>query len=464
MRFFPHLALSFFSTLLTLSPSSAQVATPTPQQPGIVFVSVTGASNSVLDEQNQWTIYGGIQRGGPTFSDYTDCSINAPCDTCVGAASGAQQNACNFSGVFPDTRVTFNLQLPANATGRILLCANGQPVSESLNISVPLQATWSQICAVAPSNASATCANDINVTYQLGTGVACNALAAGAINLRFVVRGVDVTQGSTYTATATPGACGAAAGNDQGACFFQLFPGDKKAYLEDVGLTSSFPAIQGSIVRYSALVFFYAQTNTEADIQANDVATFNALTTSASAGTINVAVDGTPDGSIIEDLDNDVRYCFKMGSQDQAGNIERISSTDCAGATLPGLNNDACDRVCMAPSEVLGLLSDKQCFIATAAYGSPLDPHVNRIREFRDRFLIPNWLGRRLVKVYYKVSPPLANWIKKHDSARVVIRGILWPILGWVQLSLLWGWWGVFFPMVILSGVVLWLRRRARWA
>jgi len=445
---------------VALSPSTAQVANPNPQQPGIVFVSVSGASGTLLDEQNQWTIYGGIQRG-TTFADYTDCTIGASCDTCVGAATGNQQHACNFSGVFSDTRMTFNLQLPANATGRILLCVNNQTVAENLNVSVPFQATWGQICSAAPTGASTTCANDINVTYQLGTGNACNALAAGSINLRFVVRGIDVTAGSTYTATATPGTCGAAAGNDQGACFFQLFPGDKKAYLEDLGLTGTFPAIQGSSVRYSGLVFFYAPTNTEPDIQANDVTTFNALTTAARAGTINLTADGTPDGSIIEDLDNDVRYCFKMGSVDQAGNIERISSTDCT--TIDQNGPDDCDRVCMAPSEVLGLLSDKQCFIATAAYGSPLDPHVNRIREFRDRFLIPNWFGRRLVKAYYKISPPLANWIKKHDSARVVIRGLLWPVLGWVHLSLMWGWWGVVFPGLVLLGVILGLRRRSQW-
>lgn len=435
--------------------STAQVANPNPQQPGIVFVSVSGASGTLLDEQNQWTIFGGIQRLNGLTAGAVGCTdTTSPCNTCQGRIAGGVSYPCNLTGVFPETRVIFNLQLPANATGRILLCVNNQTVAESLNVSVPLTATWSQICGATTPGNSSTCDNDFNVTYQLGTGNACNALAAGSINLRFIVRGIDLNNTSTYAPAATPDACGAT--NTHGACYFSLFPGDKKTYLEELGLPSSFPSTPTSSVRYSSLIFFSEPTNGPLDDTSSDVAAFTAITTQSPSSILNLTADGNPDGSVLDGLENDVRYCFKMGSVDQAGNIERISSADCTGAA-------DCARVCMAPSEVLGLLSDKQCFIATAAYGSPLDPHVNRIREFRDRFLIPNWFGRRLVKAYYKISPPLANWIKKHDSARVVIRGLLWPVLGWVHLSLMWGWWGVVFPGLVLLGVILGLRRRSQW-
>jgi hypothetical protein len=36
------------------------------------------------------------------------------------------------------------------------------------------------------------------------------------------------------------------------------------------------------------------------------------------------------------------------------------------------------------------------CFIATAAYGSSMDSHVNLLREFRDRFLLTNPVGKVL--------------------------------------------------------------------
>ncbi len=69
------------------------------------------------------------------------------------------------------------------------------------------------------------------------------------------------------------------------------------------------------------------------------------------------------------------------------------------------------------------------CFIATAAYGSPLDSHLDSLRDFRDRFMITNRPGRALVRFYYRHSPPLANFIAERDWLRAVVRGLLTPIV-----------------------------------
>jgi uncharacterized repeat protein (TIGR01451 family) len=69
------------------------------------------------------------------------------------------------------------------------------------------------------------------------------------------------------------------------------------------------------------------------------------------------------------------------------------------------------------------------CFIATAAYGSPLDSHLDSLREFRDRFLMANRPGRALVRFYYRHSPPLADFISKRDWLRAIVRGILTPMV-----------------------------------
>jgi hypothetical protein len=67
------------------------------------------------------------------------------------------------------------------------------------------------------------------------------------------------------------------------------------------------------------------------------------------------------------------------------------------------------------------------CFIATAAYGSPLAEEVYILREFRDRYLLTNLPGRAFVSFYYACSPLVVNLISKHDSLKILTRVILYP-------------------------------------
>ncbi len=70
-----------------------------------------------------------------------------------------------------------------------------------------------------------------------------------------------------------------------------------------------------------------------------------------------------------------------------------------------------------------------ECFIATAAYGSPIEPHVRVLREFRDRYLQPTTLGRAFIRFYYRHSPPLAAVIVEHDWLRFLVRMLLTPLV-----------------------------------
>ncbi len=76
------------------------------------------------------------------------------------------------------------------------------------------------------------------------------------------------------------------------------------------------------------------------------------------------------------------------------------------------------------------------CFIATAAYGSYMEAHVQILRNFRDTFLMPSSMGRAFVSFYYRHSPPMANFIAKHDGLRTAVRVGLTPVVAFGYLAL----------------------------
>jgi hypothetical protein len=76
-----------------------------------------------------------------------------------------------------------------------------------------------------------------------------------------------------------------------------------------------------------------------------------------------------------------------------------------------------------------------------------MELNVKVLREFRDRFLLTNSVGRCFVDLYYTYSPPVADFIAKHDTLRAAVRWGLMSVVGvswmaqhigpWVTLSLL---------------------------
>lgn len=74
------------------------------------------------------------------------------------------------------------------------------------------------------------------------------------------------------------------------------------------------------------------------------------------------------------------------------------------------------------------------CFIATAAYGTAMEPDVRYLRAFRDQHLLTNTAGKWFVKKYYRYSPPVADYLREHETMRSVTRHLLKPLV-WLSRS-----------------------------
>jgi len=98
------------------------------------------------------------------------------------------------------------------------------------------------------------------------------------------------------------------------------------------------------------------------------------------------------------------------------------------------------------------------CFIATAAFGSPLAKEVTFLKSFRDNFLLKNSLGRSFVKFYYKFSPSLADYLRKHESLKTTARLTLIPIVYGVKYFKAY----LFILLSTIIAIILISRKRKR--
>jgi hypothetical protein len=69
------------------------------------------------------------------------------------------------------------------------------------------------------------------------------------------------------------------------------------------------------------------------------------------------------------------------------------------------------------------------CFIATAAFGTPLAEEVEILRRLRDEYLLTNEAGQRFVAFYYRHSSAVARFIREREWAKKAVRIALWPLV-----------------------------------
>jgi hypothetical protein len=131
-----------------------------------------------------------------------------------------------------------------------------------------------------------------------------------------------------------------------------------------------------------------------------------AITTANLPGLIQARIDNGSQGKITG-LENEKKYFVFLVYDTSTKTSECLIGEPSINYTLTEINGEEEAKVV-----------DLRCFIATATYGSPLAKELGVFRWYRDHILSKSFLGRQAVRVYYTVSPYLADIIRESTVLR----------------------------------------------
>lgn len=401
-------------------------------------ITITGASGVDSDLSN---IYGGVAG---------TCATTDSTSTCNSCPEKGSLQACNQTSIYSGLTFTVSFKSTKDvATAAIarmyFLNAAGSQVGTSVSLpaqtysanstTATLSTTWASICSAAGitnCNSGTTGVyiakiaigidsdndNDVNLTNEVKTI---------PVKIHYIAPNDSVISNNYCSGTATPGYC---------KMVFE--PGDEKVYIKeeepDQPVTGGIDSTWSSsgTIEFNGIAIFPVPTTV-----GSEAATITGFMTGQSSNPIIKSIDvadnaAISDAAVSGGLSNYQKYCFIYGNRNKAGNIYRfvagVAATDAATIAT---------QICKTPSEVVGLLEDKHCFISTAAFGSDMAKEVQIFREFRNQFLLTNSVGKYFVKAYYQLSPPIADVIVQHEGLRAMTRAALYPLLGlsWIALK-----------------------------
>lgn len=452
-----------------VSPATAQTSSG-----GIEIESINDAysraEGELFDDLNATTttIYGGLSG---TCSG--TLSSSSTCNSCTGVTTGP----CNTRRVHDNLELEIRYTYPSGDAGPVLVTNDidtGQTGQEDLSlvsfpsgninsgsgVIVTIRVRWGEICdklfgtdcdsitefdtAALRVGIDSDRSGDFNSTSEFTNDLRIQVADIGAGD-------VDLCQEDSTTV-----------GN--GPCNFIVVAGDKKVFVEDVRAGSSFPSVEDSDADIRYIRVYSSADGTFPTIQTDGPKDLEVASNTGSTSGNTRAV--TLVKNEVDGLTNGEQYHFAIAAVDEAGNVGFF--TNMSGA-IPGVtgtndpdeeNTTACfdptgenssGKNChiATPDEVLALIEkDFDCFITTASFGSPFHSKVQDFRGFRNQFLHPTWLGRKLIKFYYRNSPPIAKWIENHPASKPVMRGFLYPFWLFAKVCLL-------YPLVTVTSLLL---------
>lgn len=421
---------------------------------------------------------------GRTLKNGTEeCTTNNPsfvtgntCNSCakLGTTPLASDPAtpCNETEIYPNLAFSVTIKSDAAEDYPVGVCrtlivgravgatttagfagANDVYTPSTVNQEITGVFTWKQLCQAATDDA--TCKKSFNTKFEFSFDRNCNQqeLQAGGPQFQIRLRVVAVSPRMTL------GCDGPQA--FEGICNYTAVAGDKKVFIRNVqGVTGqgfkvpdlSTTTAVGDTEDPSGMTYSHLRIYTRA---VND----NGLNMSYADPHTDLELEGAElKESRVKDLQNGVEYLLWGGMIDQAGNLTYLVDSGAFTANQRAI-----------PQEVFGLLDEKGCFVATAAYGSPQAQEIHILREFRDVYLARTEFGRGLIRFYYAHSPRWAAVIRDNEVLRGVVQAFLGPVIGMADLSLRYGVWVCYVSIVTLLSLIFvaassvsWVSRRRR--
>ena len=369
----------------------------------ITVSSVSGTSNDVdLDEEGVIELLGGLS-GVDTCASVSP----APTSTINSCILLNNRASCNFKTICSTSEALVTIT-SSNTSGSVVLVDSEDNLIDVYSTTYTQGQTytaeilWGDICtAIGGTLCAGATITTGSENFKLGIDSDGDDIPDDFVTLKFGIYGIANTAGESLNGT-------------DGVADYTLFPGDEKAFVTDFSAVADYSIPEAAPI--VGLRGFFAPTT---------CAAVSVTPTTVNNGSDSYLIDIDEDNKEIVDnridegLINDETYVFMFGFQDEAGNIGGFK--DLAGACTT-------DQHSVMPRDVFGLLEENQnCFISTAAFGSPLNSKVKVFKEFRDEVLNQFSIGKKFVRFYYKNSPPIAKAIQENEFLRLATRAILWP-------------------------------------
>lgn len=434
-------------------------------QAALTIQSVGGVSYVEQDTtNNNFTIYGGMAGNCPTVTP------GATCNTCIDTGAGSAIKACNMQSVYPSLLITIAFVSDKSFTNaRYKITTEEQmTATQAVEYSVPSPYLTSSAGAVMTVSVkwSYLCAHDAGFS----SGEACTPKTAGESSFDNPARkitlwvdedgdgnetdsekkSIDVKLHyiqADATANTLQNFCTTSNATAIGLCGYKLGIGDSKFYLQELyGANTSGEGTAPPKSSTNAPDWYGLAFKAQQGVDLNSISNNGGFQIRPYDATFGIT-DNTVTG-----LTNYANYCLLMGNINKAQNIYKFNN-----------QTYSTGDVCGQPSEVIGMLTDKSCFISTAAFGSDMADQVQLLRQFRNEFLLTNSYGKIFVKTYYKLSPPVAHFIEHSEVLKAMTRTALYPFIAMAWLAVNYGMWpvAVLFLLFFSSLYFILKKRRA---